>query len=55
MSRVYFLPATKKEEIVKSLGKLYGHVSGNFEVKGKKVAVKLHFGGEGNTLQEIGS
>jgi len=48
MSRVYFLPATKKEEIVKSLGKLYERVSGNFEVKGKKVAVKVHFGEKGN-------
>ncbi len=48
MSKVYFFPAAQKEEMLKAIGNLYEKVSGNFDVKGKKVAVKTHFGEKGN-------
>lgn len=48
MSKVYFSPATRKEEMMKALGKLYEKISGGFDVKGKRIAVKTHFGEEGN-------
>lgn len=48
MSDVYFFPASGRKETIKALERMYGKVSGNFGVKGKKVAVKVHFGEEGN-------
>jgi len=48
MSDVYFFPGTKKEEMAEAIETLYERISGNFDVRGKKVAIKLHFGEKGN-------
>lgn len=48
MSKVYFSPATQKSEMLRALEILYEKISKNFDVEGKKVAVKTHFGEKGN-------
>ncbi len=48
MSVVYFSPATSKDEMLKALEKLYEKIARDFNVKGKRVAIKLHFGEKGN-------
>ena len=48
MSRVYFSPAARKEEMLKAIKILYEKVSRDFNVNGKKIAVKTHFGEKGN-------
>jgi hypothetical protein len=47
MSKVYFSPAAKGERL-KALEKLYEKVAKDFDVRGKRVALKLHFGEKGN-------
>ena len=49
MSKVYFFPAARKGEMAKALERLYEKISRDFDVKGRKVAIKMHFGEEGNT------
>ncbi len=48
MSMVFFSPAGRREEMLRALEKLYGKVSGRFDVRGKRVAIKIHFGEAGN-------
>lgn len=48
MSKVYFFPATRKEDMEKALERLYEKISGSFDVRGKRIAIKMHFGEEGN-------
>jgi hypothetical protein len=48
MSKVYFSPAAGKKEMTKALEKLYEKISGGFDVSGRKVAIKTHFGEAGN-------
>ncbi|MCK5023849.1 MAG: DUF362 domain-containing protein [Candidatus Aenigmarchaeota archaeon] len=48
MSDVYFSPTTEKDEIIDSLEILYDKISENFNVKGKRVGIKIHFGEKGN-------
>jgi uncharacterized Fe-S center protein len=48
MSKVYFSPATGREGIEEALGRLYEKVSGGFDVRGERIAVKTHFGEKGN-------
>ncbi len=47
MSKVWFSPSISKKNIAGSLKHLYDSVPG-FDMKGRKVAVKTHFGEKGN-------
>jgi uncharacterized Fe-S center protein len=49
MPKVYFSPAGPKEGMIKAVEKLYEKISGGFEVRGQRVAIKTHFGEAGNT------
>jgi hypothetical protein len=48
MSKVYFSPATRKEDVTETLEALYAKISKDFDVKGKRIAIKTHFGEAGN-------
>jgi len=48
MSKVYFSPVASQDEMIQALGKLYEKISKGFDVRNKRVAIKMHFGEKGN-------
>jgi len=48
MSDVFFVKSGPREDMLKGLQRMYEKFSKDFNVKGKKVAVKVHFGERGN-------
>lgn len=48
MSKVYFFPAGAQQAMLDALPQLYDKIANDFDVKGKKVAIKTHFGEQGN-------
>jgi uncharacterized Fe-S center protein len=48
MSKVYFSPEVSKDEMLQAIEKLYEKISQDFGVRGKRVAIKMHFGEKGN-------
>ena len=48
MSKVYFSPAVSKDEMLTAIDNLYEKISQDFGVRGRRVAIKTHFGEKGN-------
>jgi hypothetical protein len=48
MSKVYFFPAGAQKDMLEALPKLYDKIADGFDVRGKRIAIKTHFGEKGN-------